>query len=56
MVYFISNKATDAETDLKAYAEKIFDMSGVAGEQQGNKPKVCLNTLKALFCIFTNTK
>lgn len=45
VVYMITDKVNDAETDLKPYAEKIFDMSGhPGGDESGNKPK-CLWSL-----------
>ena len=40
MVYFITNKVNDAESDLKPYAEKIFDMSGGDQTETSDKPKV----------------
>lgn len=39
VVYFITNKVTDAEADLRPYAEKIFDMSGGDQTSETDKPK-----------------
>ncbi|XP_013140669.1 PREDICTED: rab proteins geranylgeranyltransferase component A 1 [Papilio polytes] len=44
VVYFITNKVTDAEADLRPYAEKIFDMSGGDQTSETDKPK-CLWSL-----------
>ncbi|XP_013185681.2 rab proteins geranylgeranyltransferase component A 1 [Amyelois transitella] len=44
VVYFITKKVKDAESDLKAYAEKVFDMSGGDQTQASDKPK-CLWSL-----------
>ncbi|XP_059051334.1 rab proteins geranylgeranyltransferase component A 2 [Achroia grisella] len=44
VVYFITNKVTDAESDLRPYAEKIFDMSGGDQTSISDKPK-CLWSL-----------
>lgn len=41
VVYLITNKVKDSETDLKPYAERIFDMSGGDQTTDGDKPKVC---------------
>ncbi|CAK1578676.1 unnamed protein product [Parnassius mnemosyne] len=49
VVYFITNKVTDAETDLKPYAEKIFDMSGGDQTVESEKPK-------CLWSLFYNVK
>lgn len=49
VVYFISNKVKDAETDLKPYAEKIIDMSGGDQTQTTDKPK-------CLWSVFYNVK
>lgn len=40
MVYFITNKVKDAESDLMPIAEKIFDMSGGDQTADTEKPKV----------------
>ena len=40
VVYFITNKVNDAETDLMGIAEKIFDMSGGDQTVETEKPKV----------------
>ncbi|XP_037297478.1 rab proteins geranylgeranyltransferase component A 2-like [Manduca sexta] len=47
VVYFIASKSKDAETDLKPYAERIFDMSG--GDAESDKPK-------CLWSLFYNVK
>ncbi|XP_068627659.1 rab proteins geranylgeranyltransferase component A 1 [Battus philenor] len=44
VVYFITNKVKDAETDLKPYAERIFDMTGGDQNEETEKPK-CLWSL-----------
>ncbi|XP_045763212.1 rab proteins geranylgeranyltransferase component A 1 isoform X2 [Maniola jurtina] len=49
VVYFITNKVTDAESDLMPYAEKIFDMSGGDQTETSDKPK-------CLWSLFYNVK
>ncbi|VVD03468.1 unnamed protein product [Leptidea sinapis] len=49
VVYFITNKVVDAETDLMPYAERIFDMSGGDQTQTTGKPK-------CLWSLFFNVK
>lgn len=49
VVYFITNKVNDAESDLKPYAEKIFDMSGGDQTETSDKPK-------CLWSLFYNVK
>ncbi|CAG4941494.1 unnamed protein product [Colias eurytheme] len=44
VVYFITNKSKDAESDLMPYAERIFDMSGGDQTVDTGKPK-CLWSL-----------
>ncbi|KAL4709333.1 hypothetical protein ACJJTC_007065 [Scirpophaga incertulas] len=51
VVYFITNKVKDAETDLKPYAERIFDMSGGDQTEATEKPKC----LWSLFCNLKDT-
>ncbi|CAH2244535.1 jg8450 [Pararge aegeria aegeria] len=49
VVYFITNKVTDAESDLLPYAERIFDMSGGDQTETSDKPK-------CLWSLFYNVK
>ncbi|XP_052737862.1 rab proteins geranylgeranyltransferase component A 1 [Bicyclus anynana] len=49
VVYFITNKVVDAETDLMPYAQKIFDMSGGEQTEASDKPK-------CLWSLFYNVK
>lgn len=43
VVYFITNKVKDAQSDLLPIAEKIFDMSGGDQSAESEKPKVILH-------------
>ncbi|XP_004927771.1 rab proteins geranylgeranyltransferase component A 2 [Bombyx mori] len=49
VVYFITKKTKDAESDLKPYAERIFDMSGGDQTAATDKPK-------CLWSLFYNVK
>ncbi|KPJ00996.1 Rab proteins geranylgeranyltransferase component A [Papilio xuthus] len=49
VVYFITNKVSDAETDLRPYADKIFDLSGGDQTEETDKPK-------CLWSLFYNVK
>ncbi|KPJ15300.1 Rab proteins geranylgeranyltransferase component A [Papilio machaon] len=49
VVYFITKKVTDAETDLRPYADKIFDLSGGDQTEETDKPK-------CLWSLFYNVK
>ncbi|XP_072941819.1 rab proteins geranylgeranyltransferase component A 2 isoform X2 [Epargyreus clarus] len=49
VVYFITNKVNDAESDLRPYAEKIFDMTGGDQTEHSEKPK-------CLWSLFYNVK
>ncbi|KAF9416251.1 hypothetical protein HW555_006325 [Spodoptera exigua] len=49
VVYFITNKVKDAESDLMGIAEKIFDMSGGDQTAESEKPK-------CLWSLFYNVK
>ncbi|RVE43821.1 hypothetical protein evm_011532 [Chilo suppressalis] len=47
VVYFITKNVKDAETDLKPYAERIFDMSGGDQTATSEKPKNTANNYKS---------
>ncbi|XP_046979071.1 rab proteins geranylgeranyltransferase component A 1 [Vanessa cardui] len=49
VVYFVTNKVKDAQSDLMPYAEKIFDMSGGDQTETSDKPK-------CLWSLFYNVK